>query len=77
MNYFWPESINTHWGPGPVNTNSGPGPGNGKYKYPVSERYPLAVHTQCGNICYFFWERVNQRWSTSNAITEMINDIGF
>ena len=49
----------------------------GKYKYPVSEKYPLAVYTQCGNICYFFWERVNQRWSTSNAITEMINDIGF
>ena len=49
----------------------------GKYKYLVSEKYPLAVYTQCGNICYFFWERVNQRWSTSNAITEMINDIGF
>ena len=49
----------------------------GKYKYSVSEKYPLAVYTQCGNICYFFWERVNQRWSTSNAITEIINDIGF
>ena len=27
MNYFWPGSVNTHWGPGPVNTNWGPGPG--------------------------------------------------
>ena len=27
MNYFWPGSVNTHWGPGPVNTNLGPGPG--------------------------------------------------
>ena len=32
MNYFWPGSVNTHWGPGgpgPVNTNLGPGPGSG------------------------------------------------
>ena len=28
MNYFWPGSVNTHWGPGPVNTNWGPGPVN-------------------------------------------------
>ena len=28
MNYFWPGSVNTHWGPGPVNINSGPGPLN-------------------------------------------------
>ena len=28
MNYFWPGSVNTHWGPGPVNTNWGPGPIN-------------------------------------------------
>ena len=25
MNYFWPGSLNTHWGPGPVNTNWQPG----------------------------------------------------
>ena len=25
MNYFWPRSVNTHWGPGPANTNWGPG----------------------------------------------------
>ena len=28
MSYFWPGSVNTHWGPGPVNTNLGPGPVN-------------------------------------------------
>ena len=41
MNYFWPGSVNTHWGPGPVKTNLGPGPGPGpwagKYKYPQNE----------------------------------------
>ena len=51
MNYFWPGSVNTHWGPGPVNTNWGPGPearargpskgpGTGKYKYPF---YPFSL----------------------------------
>ena len=28
MSYFWPGSVNTHWGPGPVNTNLVPGPVN-------------------------------------------------
>ena len=28
MNYFWPGSVNTHWGPGPINTNWGPRPVN-------------------------------------------------
>ena len=43
----------------------------------MREIYPLVVYTQCVNICSFFWERVNQTWSTSNAVTETINDIGF
>ena len=43
----------------------------------IREIYPLVVHTQCVNIFNFFWERVSQRWSTSNAVTETINDIGF
>ena len=25
MNYFWPGSVNTHWGPGPVHKTWGPG----------------------------------------------------
>ena len=28
MNYFWPGSVNIHWGPGLVNINWGPGPVN-------------------------------------------------
>ena len=28
MNYFWPGSVNIHWGPGPANTNLVPGPLN-------------------------------------------------
>ena len=28
MNYFWPRSVNTHWGPWPVNTNLVPEPVN-------------------------------------------------
>ena len=43
----------------------------------MREIYPLVVYTQYVNIYNFFWERVNQRWSTSNAVTETIKDIGF
>ena len=39
--------------------------------------YPLVVYPQCANISDFFWEPVNQRWSTSNAIIKTINYIGF
>ena len=47
MNYFWPGSVNTHWGPGPVNTNLVPGPVNTSWGAKAG-KYKLGARTRVG-----------------------------
>ena len=50
MNYFWPGSVKTHWGPEPVNKNLVPGPVNTNWgPEPVNTNLvPGTVNTNWG-----------------------------